>query len=683
MKVPRLIALSALALYVILQYFPLPHGGLFGIIHSLVSLFVLVLLPGIGVALGIELVRKKAFITSEFLAVVSACSLFIIPLIVLTSLTIVPFRLAHLPLLLCSGISCILLSRNRALATKTFERKDTILLVAISFLLLCIWTACHMYYPLPDRDPYSWLSRYLSFLTAYTSGNLGLSDRPGFFAFLFLYNALARIDAYALLKYVLPLLYAACLFPVWMIARRFNTIWSVVALTTVCWSASTMLYAMTPMPQMLFISAMFFSISFLLYARITGEKFYRYIAGLIFLVSIPLYEGAVIVFLTWLIFQCWHERRAIHTHFLKNPLALILFILLVITNLPFLLSKSDLIFSWTGKLAEFVSHHSFNMLFPAQYTNVDGNAVGWAGVSGVVKYYSYYVGLPIIFLMGVGGILVFFKRWRIVLLQELRTYPETQIAISIFLLFFTISELFPRLINFALLPERAWIMGGIAFIYPALLFLPQLPKRLSSPIAWCILLLVIPNIAGAMYVNYQKQFLITEQQLESASWIQENLPPDRTIISDIHGNLLTFYSHSPVALQSPLFCNSTYKDSTVFLSAITASKEVTDTNQNIEETLVSIRNSILQAKPLNKEDIASVLLKYANEPITATPAPMPIKRKGHYYIYYSSDNPHDPYKKRPYTKERELCDTFVFDENPSHYERIYQHENNIIIWAVK
>ncbi len=680
MKILRLIAPTALALYVLLQYVPIAHSGIIGIIYSLISLSVLVVLPGMGITTVVERIRKRVFTMSEFLAIASASSLFLVPCVILFSLTALPFYLVHLPLLVLSGISCVLVYQHKDLVSTSFERKDAILLAAIFILIILIWIACHAYYPLPDRDPYSWLSRYLAFLTEYNKGSLTFSDRPGFFAFLFLYNALGKIDAYALLKYVLPLLYTASLCPLWVVARRLPTLWSVTAMTAVFWSASTILYAITPMPQMLFISALFFGMSFLLYARMTGDTFYRYVAGIILVLCIPLYEAATLVFLVWLLVTCWHERTLLYNHFVKNPVALFLFVLLVLTNAPFLYSKVGLILLWSNSLISHISLHSFNLLFPAQYTNVDGNAVGWAGASGIVKYYAYYVGLPVLFILGIGTCMVFFKRWRVSLIREIRNHPETQIALSVFSIFFTISELLPRFFSFALLPERAWVMGGIAVLYPALVFLPKLSKQLSSTLAYVLLILVVPNVAGALYVNYQKQFLITDDQLESASWIQKNLPADRKIISDVNGNLLTFYSQSPAILVSPLFCKKEYTDSNVLLSAINTSQDVSESNKNVEQVLLGIRNSILQAKPISKDDVAAIISHYSLEP---SPIPKTLAIKGHYYIYYSANNPNDPYSKRPYVKQRESCTSFVFDENPAHYERVYQQENNIVIWAVK
>src|SRR3989338_3354584 len=118
-----------------------------------------------------------------------------------------------------------------------------------------------------------------------------------------------------------------------------------------------------------------------------------------------------------------------------------------------------------------------NFLFPQQYVNIDGNQMGWGDFFGVVKYYLFYIGPALLVTFFI--ILCHIKDNTVRALFRTR---ESKVLIGIFLVFFTIAEILPRLTGIALLPDRAWVFAGMIalFFLITLFFLPLGRDRKST-----------------------------------------------------------------------------------------------------------------------------------------------------------------------------------------------------------
>lgn len=623
-----------LALIIAIMSTSIAYIGILGVIHSLLELFAFIVIPSIAATIIYQQWKKNIFTIAEFLAISATHILFLIPAIMLISLSILPYQFVAYPLLAIALLSCFVIYKGK-FPKITITIYDVWLIIGLFVLGIVIWLITHAYYPLPDFDPYYWLSRYQSITTSYQSGIFSIGGRPGFFSLFFLYNSIANIDAYAIFKYVFPFLYILPVFPLWMIAKKMkHPLASAAILMTLVWSASTLLYALTSMPQMICISAFFFFIAFLLYARITHDLFYLALSMGVLVLSLPSYELAIVPLIVMVTCILWKWRKSIIASSKANPIITILGMLLVITNLHYISNQIFFFIFWVLRIFSQIFSININLLFPAHYINVDGNSVGWSGVTGIIQYYAYYVGIPTIIIFAVCISFICIKKWRIRVLHELQHNVEAQIALLTFLVFFSISEIFPRVLNLALLPERTWIFGGIMLVYPAALILYSSHPKISKKIAFVLLVGSIVSIYGALYVNRQKVNLIPEYQLASASWVQENLPRNRIMISDENSNLLAFFSSSKTATMLPLYCNTAFSDPKALLKALDAS------------------------------GISGKVLK-------------------HVYVFYAQTDPGNPYKVRPYVKPRESCSPFVFDAHPESYHRVYSNNDRVIIWEVK
>ncbi|MCE9642714.1 MAG: hypothetical protein K8Q97_00155 [Candidatus Andersenbacteria bacterium] len=610
------------------------HGGIPGIMRSLIDLIAFGAIPSLGLTMLYQQWRGRTFSSIEFLTISFANFLLAIPLLLLVSISVLPYQFFAIPITILSIISCIPLGSLKK-DTLPLSSKDLLLLGVIILFIGFIWILTHAYYPLPDFDPYYWLGKYQGFMNTYRAGNLVIGNRPGFFSIYSFFILLAHIDSYALFKYALPQMFAMSVFPLWMIAKTVSgRLYKVAIVLSPLWAASTILYATTSMPQMIFILSSIFAISFLAYSRITKDTFFLWAALCMFGGSILMYELSIFPLIIAIGCLLFFKRHSIGLYAKKNSIITTLLALLILSNLHFAQHQITFFLYWIFRIINQILAAQPNLRFPAYYINVDKNAVGWSGALGVTQYYAYYVGSAVIVTL---GLIVYFsikKNRRDKLIAEIKNHVETQIALGIFLAFFCISEILPRAIGLALLPERAWIFGGIACTYFAILALAYSKQRIANLLAVALIASAVVSGTAALYVNNQKKYLIPRYQLTSASWVQTNLPSNRLMISDENSDLLQFFSSSNTAIISPLYCNQDFQDPQALLKAI---KKTT----------------------------------------------LPWSLNDEIYIFFAITDPSNPYKARPYIKPREVCSQFVFDQHPEKYARVYSDSNKIIIWKVK
>jgi hypothetical protein len=311
----------------------------------------------------------------------------------------------------------------------------------------------------------------------------------------------------------------------------------------------------------------------------------------------------------------------------------------------------------------------FNWLYPAQYSNVDRNMMGWDSWGGIIKFYAYYVsplfGMVLFFFL----ILLANKKFRSFVLETIFKNTALLILFLSFLTFFVIAEIFPRFPGIALLPDRAWVFAGI-FGYLFLFLLLQYFSKLSLKIITAFSLLFIIAIGGALYINYLKRYLISPLQLQSAEWIESSLPSNRLFLSYGHRSLLPVHAKSPVInISSSLYCKTDL--------------------QEFEKSITTLENSkkILTIQPLSI--IPTLTISISNKYIY-TLTPLSSLKEKPLYIYYSQVHTKNPYRDRPYSMKSWGIDPcpegkFLFDQFPQKFNRVYYLKDKfdeVIIWKV-
>ncbi len=544
------------------------------------------------------------------------------------------------------------------------------------------------YYALPDLDPYYWLRLYQE---EYVSETLTLlsGHRPLFSALNFIFTSVASIDFYAYFKYVLPFFLLICLLPLALIAKNFkNPVPQILVFSIPLVTPSFILYTLTPIPQaILNIGVILFSVT-LLHSYFTRNNFFFLAGGIFILITSLYHEVAIIFFLFWLVVSFFFFRKNIKKIYSNNPYLLSIIAVLLLMQF-FKLFKGMVLFlsGWFYKILMLILQGTPNLNYPATYINIDGNAVGWGTPFGVFKYYMFYAG-GIFFLLLALALTYYFLRKPFIIKSK-----ETWVLFLSALFFLFIAEIFPRLFNIAILPERAW---GFVIFFCYCFFIIFLSKNTYfqnfryHPFYLLLFVGVFSvNIGGALYVNNLKQYLITPAQIQSAEWIKYNLPKNRVLFTYNNESLLRSHSQSPILhTDDPDF----YHDIRIFNKLLRTYRlnsldlqsqynlyiqQLNTTSKRLATYEVSSEKESFIVDTLALKKATDDLLKYIkNESETR-------EMNQNIYIYFAKPNPLNPYSKRPYSPalSDDTSSEFIFDQDPKRFQRIYYLPNDeIVIW---
>lgn len=648
--------------------------------HSILSLFQLLsggffFLFGTGacVTLILQWLFKKTFDAGEFLSLSFFMSFLISPLLLNLEFSLLKSIANWHPIinifLLLVPASILLFFKKTTLpsfvsrhALLSFYSHPLFLafVFGIIFLLLQVFS----FSPLPDLDPYKWLYKYTY---QFENHLLDYAERPFFGSLIFAATALTGITIAEFFKYFLPLLLLTALIPGWLVAKTFpdkSSQW--IFLFFLFSIPNVVLYAGTAMPQAPFIVLCYFITFFLLYSYLKHDDFFLYASGVAIFLAFFYHQTALLMLPAWILPVIIAKRKAIF----GNKKILLLLTLILLGSLQFLKPLYEFGLHWIYKLAPaFLEKAHFNWFYPAQYSNVDRNLMGWSSLSGIIKFYAYYVG-PVLGLILLSFLLLsFHKKFRSFVLEKLFGNPALSIIFLSFLTFFIIAEVFPRFPGVALLPDRAWVFAGIfgyIFLFLLLQYFPKISSKAAILFTACFLL----AISGTLYINYLKRYLISPLQLESAEWIKTTLPENRLFLSYGYRGLLPVYAESTIVnIPNEVYCETNY--------------------QSFEKTIQGLETSkrILTISPLS---VIPTLTAPVSNKYIYTLTPLSSLKEKSLYIYYSQVHTKNPYRDRPYSMKSwgiKPCSEgkFLFDQFPQKFERVYQKNDDfdeVIIWKV-
>ncbi len=659
------------------------------IIHSSIELAFIFFLPGINMAFLLQYFLKRKFSLLEFINIALVLSLFLVPFLLAFEYTkwktlspFLPFINALFIFIITAGI-CFFHKKSKLEHTQKFPLNNKALwntffsknflppFILYVTVIISIVTA---YYPLPDLDPYYWITEYRNQLQAATITTLS-GHRPLFSALTYIFTQGAHIDFYAYFKYILPSFLLLLIFPSALLAQKFShPLQKVIIFFFPFASGITIIFLTLPIPQALANVGLFFFFVFLAYSLIAKDAFFYFLGGATIFFSFFYHEALAIPLALWILFSLWNYRREIFQKTRENKLTTLLLLFIV---LPALYGPLSFISSRAEWLLSVLSHSRPNLLFPQYYVNIDGNQMGWGDLFGVAKYYLFYIG-PSLLLTFVA--LLYCIKNKVV--QSFLFSREGKVLTSIFLVFFFIAEILPRLTGIALLPDRAWVFAGtIALFFLIPLF--SLPIGKNRFFLWLIILGFSANIAAAVYINTLKKYMITDQQLVSAEWISTNLPNNRVIFTVESGRLLSFFSGSSVIkVKDPNFLF----DETVFKNEFKIRQipfSESDQEKTIESLKIIVENIDIQNAASNIHEVRDILSHI--ESIEQARKEKNMNENKSYYVYYAAPSEKNPYVDRPYIKKFENKeDRIIFNLYPDRFEKIYFDEkNHIYIWKIK
>lgn len=665
---------------------------------------------GINAALLIQLAFKKKFDFFEFLSIAALSSLVIFPTLLIFENALLHIAYDWLPIANIISITLLIISLYAFSKNKSaFEVDIDIEKRASYYVFSCfaiiaaiiISLVIFSYPQLPDLDPYTWLLRYKN---QFNNNVLpDISARPLFSALIFIFSRLAKIEIFSILKYVLPYLFISVLLPIWLVARNYpSKLKRVIFLTLAFAAPNTVLYSLEAMPQMPFIFLSFYFSFFLLYSYLKRDDFYFYLAGITAMGAILYHEAAIIIFLIWLIVALYINRKKIFF----NKTQLVLITLLIISSHSIIQNYVAFSYRWISRILSILVYNpKINVLFPSKYINVDGNSMGWQGLSGITKYYAFYAG-PMVFGILFIFILLHLKKEGLGKFIFRKTFnnPSLLVLFLSFLTFFSIAEILPRFPGIAMLPDRAWIFAGIFFsLFIFLIFEYDKEKPILKKLAYVFLLLMfITSLGGALYTNNLKKYLITTGDMKSAQWIKANLPKDRVFFSTGKKNVLEYYAQSKIiSVPSKFYFDSSVDNSIETInyyakmpsySEASYKEYIGNINSEIRKAASRLTKSRTENTELELYQGLAQKNKDLSENFLHSLEGGDVNKKkikqNDLYIFYSEMSKNNPYANRPYKNEiwgikRPAGSEIIFDKYPERFEKIYEDkENGVMIWKI-
>ena len=670
-------------------------------LESFSILIITLWLTGFNLTALIQLFLAKPFSKIETLSVASISAIIVAPLLVTLEYSFWGLLSPKLPFINSIAIFILLLivySKKKSSNLKNFDflklniKEETITKLSKSPFLftsiiyfIAVVIIFSAFYALPEFDPYYWYSSLQELFSKKSVMQIS-GYRPLFSSLIYILNQTAKIDFYAIFKYVLPLLTSLVLIPSILVASNFKGWLQKFLISILAFaSASTFIYSQMPIPQLILNITLFYFTFFLIYSWATQKTFFYFLAGIIGLFAYFYHESAMLFFSIWFVSTIFFYRKNLLGLIKANRLSSFLIFVIFFLNFSQFLEKP---YSFLARyLNIFLSPKNilnFNFLFPAKYSNIDGNLMGWSNSIGVLKYYIYYVG-PAFFIIIIYFLYLFFRN------QQFKKYTKKNLAekellvlfIS-FLCFFSISEIFPRIFNIALLPERAWIFSNIFSI--VFLFLILKHKKTHKLLYFLIIFALFINLGGAIYINNLKKNIVTANTLNSVEWIKKNLPQNRILFSDNNSSSLRLYSQS-IVVEIP---NEAYFDIDICQKSINQFKHdeirLNTKYQNFADEMINNVSDLGNYKIKNqKNEIDLILNKNSaiSEKISNLLSLPSNEKEQNLFVYFQKISKNNPYINRPYCKKSNLSNDFIFDKYPKKFRRIYQTKNkDIIIWKI-
>lgn len=702
------------------------------VLMLLAALFILVV-PGTNIVYAIEKLGRFHFDLPVFISLTLLSSLIIPPTLIVLVYSRVNFIDAPLILsvyaafLLLPAISRLTFYLLRRIVTFPPERLLVFPLFSLlsllshplfiagtilSFTLLLNLTRFSF---LPVPDSYSWL---INFNASFSDHRLPITadfTRSSFAAFIAVFYFLSAPDLWSIFKYLFPFLSLLIFAPLWTAAHLLpSRRWQLLFLLSAIFISPAVILELTYIrQQVVFLFFLYFLVGLSIYAIGRQAPSMFYLLFIISLFGITFHPAFLIIvltfFLTWLLAH-WSLIR-------RHPvLALLLFFIF------FPLAKKAAVINMFVRIYEQASAsflHFFignwNLKFPAYYVSSDAYEMSWPGISGVIKYYAYYMGPAAAIILLAIGIWLASRRYRQPT-RHLFRHPAFLAVLLPFILFFAIAEIAPRFGNIAFLPDRAWQYLSILCIFP-LFYLFQYVSSLNRP----LLRFSLPafflfssalSVFGASYVNNLNRYTIPDYEFKAAAWIRTNLDPASAIYSSSSKNIIRYHADRRfLGLAGDLYTqaepsfiydflaqhwptdNSTLPVLTDISAALSAIYEQSHSAQSV--IIYSGKNDLISLSTYTslepflssiQSDIDQVRQKIAQSSAAIKANDLSSAKLPPIYIYYAATHPRNPLSSRPYkssfTANQNLAAFPALDHYPQYFTRVYEDGTNVIIWKV-
>ncbi len=440
-----------------------------------------------------------------------------------------------------------ILVKIKKLFKKTFTEHWPILLIVFLYSLLHSLNY-HFYTFLPEWDGYQELINIKEYLT---SNQPIHSYRSFFSATIIIISQLTKIPPYLIFtKWLIFLQISLSLVVYKFILLNKDNIkkhWQHLLLLIPTLSVPVLnLEIDTTRPQNIFIILFPIYLYFTFTYLQNKEIKYWFLGALIALFGLQYHEFFLLTLLThsgitiFSLLKKYHPKK----HISSFPL-FSLFLTTAFLGLIFLLQETlsslKYLFEVLGNIApKITSVKNWRWWFLDNYIgDSSGQQLGWPGISGAIKYYSYYLSPITLFTI----IVIVFNLSAKKITPKQQPLLKLVLPLVLILLFY--SELLPRF-GYIYLPERMWLVIDICL----LLLLPTLfvitkqhSRKIQTLVFIAIFLSSAIGIVGTIYIASQKKALINHNEYLSAQWIKENTPKHSLFISQLaNGPMIKYFA---------------------------------------------------------------------------------------------------------------------------------------------
>ncbi|GEM_PF-5427728 len=580
--------------------------------------------------------------------------------------------------------------------TKELPQKHWPILLTILLYIIIHSINYHFYVFMPEWDGYSNL---VDIKKTIQTNILSTTYRGFFTVAIIIVSKISKLNPYSIFTLWFIALQASIVFVIYQFIKIYNInnkLQQFIILLSTLGIPVLSLEIDIVRPQTVFVILLPIYIYFI-YRSLTVKNNLSYwiLSSIIVIAGLNYHEFFLFLFLTHfsIITIYIFKKYYLQTNIPKNRLIFAL----LISNLIFIgiiifehLKITNYILSSGQKILQQVQQvHKWRLWFLDNYiADNSGQQLGWPGVFGAIKYYSYYFS-PLALFYLVASIMIVIKTKR-----KNKKILLLYLTLTMIIPLLIYSELLPRL-NYIFLPERIWLIIDILIIISAPAIFYVIKKYHQKYTPYFLLLvttLSITGIAGTLYIAQAKKSLVSRNEFKASHWIRKNTPENAIFISQAANKpMIIYFSNRTMVPLSQTNLQNLYNNSYLQNLSSSPSQKIKQVMDNYQKFLQqkTIKNTndidtiISQSKQtkhlinkLKKEKIYSQKLHSGIScQTTNTNCSPPI------YLLFSKDKFKTIYSQREWWQKANF-----FNLNPdkiSKYFPLIYNQNGIYIWKIK
>lgn len=565
--------------------------------------------------------------------------------------------------------------------------KNEKLLILFIFIFFVIHGINFYFYKfIPEWDGYT---NILNLEKILTNGLLINNYRPLYFTAMSILSSFARLTPYALYQTVMIGLQVNILIVLYLFIDqiKISKTWSKVIIYLSALSIPVLnmeIDMVRPQNTLIILLPIYF---YLLFKAIkTNHKIYWTLTSLIAFLGPGFHEFfafVMIIHIAW-IFILLFNKYFLSTDSKQNKMIFVLTVLTIFLIIKDLFLKLDIyssiIFYAQTALSHISNVSAWRWWFLSNYdTDGDILQMGWSGLRGLVKYYSYYLS-PVMFLTLIILIWIVVKNKKNNTKNTIDNKLIYLTTIPPLVFYFILAEILPRM-NFTLLPDRYWFMFDMTLLILLVGVFKIIENNKINYNKYLIVftVIIIISMGGSFYVAKEKKSLTTKNDFVASQWILNNTPENAVFISQASNTPMVYYfaRRKTLEVEKNYFMDDELKTNYLENKINNIKVQIDGENKRIQDAVDNINNkndndsisiSIIE-KAVKDKNLLAIKLQFFRDYIN-----VPL------YILYSDNKFSNLYDQRIWWKNVNYYGAKL--EKFNYYPLVY-NSNGVYIWKIK